>query len=76
MPKIETWGNIPVGVGQHLIERMLDREIGIADLNRLRLWIDANSEVPEGDWFAAARLLRAHKPFFARNSTRSTQRIE
>jgi hypothetical protein len=51
MPKIETWGNLPVGVRGHLIERMRHRAIGIADLNQLRLWIDSKPEVPEGDWF-------------------------
>ena len=51
MPKIETWGNLPASVRQHLIDRMHDRSIGIPDLSRLRLWIDANPEVPEGDWF-------------------------
>ena len=49
MPRIETWGNMPAGVRAHLIDRMRDRVIGIADLNRLRLWIDSNPEVPEGD---------------------------
>jgi hypothetical protein len=28
-----------------------DQAIGIPDLNRLRLWIDSNPEVPEGDWY-------------------------
>jgi len=51
MPKIETWGNLPPGVRQHLIERMTDRAISIADLNDLRLWIDSAPEVPEGDWY-------------------------
>jgi hypothetical protein len=51
MPKIETWCNLPPGVRQHLIDRMHDRSIGIADLNRLRLWIDSNPELPEGDWY-------------------------
>ena len=51
MPRIETWGNPPPGVRQHLIDRMRDRAISIADLNRLRLWIDSNPEVPEGDWY-------------------------
>lgn len=50
MPKIETWGNLPPCVRQHLIDRMRDRAISIADLNRLRLWIDSSPEVPEGDW--------------------------
>jgi hypothetical protein len=38
------------GVRKHLIDRMRDRAIGIADLNQLRLWIESNPEVPEGDW--------------------------
>jgi hypothetical protein len=51
MPRIETWGNLPPGVRRHLIGRMRDRAISIADLNRLRLWIDSNPEVPEGEWY-------------------------
>ncbi len=51
MPGIETWGNLPAGVRQHWIDRMRDRAIGIADLNHLRLWIESNPEVPEGDWY-------------------------
>jgi hypothetical protein len=51
MPKIETWGNVPAGVREHLIERMRDRAISISGLNRLRLWIDLQPEVSEGDWF-------------------------
>jgi hypothetical protein len=50
MPRIDTWANLPVAVRQHLIDRMRDRAIGIADLNRLRLWIESNPEVPEDDW--------------------------
>ena len=34
MPKIETWDNLPAAVRHHLIERMRDRSIGIADLNQ------------------------------------------
>jgi hypothetical protein len=51
MPKIAKWANLPPAVRQHLIDRMRDRVIGIPDLNRLRLWIDTNPEVPEGDWY-------------------------
>lgn len=29
---------------------MREREIGIADLNQLRLWIETQPEVPEGEW--------------------------
>ena len=30
---------------------MRERAISLAELNRLRLWIDSNPEVPEGDWY-------------------------
>ena len=51
MPKIERWENLPEGVRQHLIDRMRDREIGVADLHQLRLWIETRPEMPEGDWY-------------------------
>jgi hypothetical protein len=51
MPRIETWDKLPAAVRQHLIDRMRDRSINIADLNRLRLWIESNPDVPEGDWY-------------------------
>jgi len=51
MPQIETWDNLPAAIRQHLMERMRDRLIGIADLNQLRLWIESEPEVPEGDWY-------------------------
>ncbi len=51
MPKIERWDNLPEGICQHLIERMRDRAISLADLNQLRLWIESQPEVPEGDWY-------------------------
>ena len=51
MPKIEHWDNLPEGVRQHLIDRMRDRAISIADLNQLRVWIESKPEVREGDWY-------------------------
>jgi hypothetical protein len=51
MPKIERWVNLPGAVRQHLADRMRDRAISIADLNQLRLWIENQPEVPEGDWY-------------------------
>jgi len=39
MPKIERWNNLPPNVRQHLMDRMRDRTISIADLNQLRLCI-------------------------------------
>ena len=49
MPTIETRGNLPAGVREHLIDGMRDRAISIHDLNLLRMWIDPKPEVPEGD---------------------------
>jgi hypothetical protein len=51
MPTIRTWGNLPPGVRQHLMDGMRDRAISIASLNHLRLWIDSHPEVPEGGWY-------------------------
>jgi hypothetical protein len=51
MPTIERWENLPEAVRQHLIDRMRDRAISIADLNQLRLWIESKPEVPEDDWY-------------------------
>jgi hypothetical protein len=51
MPRIATWRNFPADVRQHLIDRMRDRAISIGDLNSLRLWIDSNPEVPQGNWY-------------------------
>ena len=51
MPQLERWDSLPEGVRQHLIERMRDRAISISDLNQLRLWVEARSEVPEGEWY-------------------------
>jgi hypothetical protein len=51
MPQIETWANLPEGVRQHLIDRMHQRTISIADLNCLRRWIESKPAVPEGDWY-------------------------
>jgi hypothetical protein len=51
MPKIEPWARFPAALRQHLIERMRDRSITLADLNQLRLWIESDPEVPEEDWY-------------------------
>ena len=51
MPRIEIWGDLPPGIRQHSIDRMHDRAISITDLNQLRLWIESQPEVPEGDWY-------------------------
>jgi hypothetical protein len=51
MPKIESWDKLPPRVRQHLMDRMRDRSITIADLNQLRLWIESEPDLPDTDWF-------------------------
>jgi hypothetical protein len=51
MPKIERWDNLPPNVRAHLASRMQDRAISLSDLNQLRLWMESQPEVPEGDWY-------------------------
>jgi hypothetical protein len=51
MPQIETWSRLPAALRDHLVERMHDRKVSLEDLNRLRLWIEARPEVPEGRWY-------------------------
>ena len=50
MPRIR-WDNLPAGVRRHLIDRMRDRAISLADIDDLRMWIASNPELPEGDWY-------------------------
>jgi hypothetical protein len=51
MPRIARWKELPAGVREHLIERMSQRAISVADLKQLRVWIESAPEVPEGDWY-------------------------
>ena len=41
----------PAAVRNHLVERMRDRQISLEDLNRLRIWVESQPEVPEGPWY-------------------------
>jgi hypothetical protein len=49
--KIETWTRLPAAVRDHLVERMRDRNIGLEDLNQLRLWMESKPDVPEAAWY-------------------------
>lgn len=42
---------MPLAVREHVIERMRDRNIGLDDLNRLRLWLESKPDVPEESWY-------------------------
>jgi len=41
----------PLAVRQHLLERMRDRRISIADLDKLRVWVESHPLVPDGNWY-------------------------
>lgn len=62
MPKIERWENFPEGVRQHLIDRMRDRAISIADLNQLRLWVETKPEVPREQLVQGLRIIQDLRP--------------
>jgi hypothetical protein len=51
MPYLKRWPEFPHSIQKHLIERMCDRDIGIADLNGLRVWVETHPLVPEGEWY-------------------------
>jgi len=51
MPQIETWSNLPAAIRSHLVERMKDRNISVADLNQLRVWSETKPEVRAGEWY-------------------------
>ncbi|MFZ0319943.1 MAG: hypothetical protein WAL56_12540 [Candidatus Sulfotelmatobacter sp.] len=51
MLKIETWSRLPAPIKDHLLQRMHDRDISLNDLNQLRLWIESQPSVPEGQWY-------------------------
>lgn len=50
MPRVEAWDHFPPALRSHLIERMRDRKIAIADLEKLRRWIETEPVVPAGEW--------------------------
>jgi len=51
MPQIAIWSQLPAAIRDHLVERMHDRQIGLDDLNQLRLWMESKPDVPEGPWY-------------------------
>ena len=50
MPKIQ-FANLPRGVWQHLLQRVDERRISLADLLALQAWVKTNPVAPDGDWY-------------------------
>jgi hypothetical protein len=50
LPKIR-FSDLPRGLWQHLLERVQEREISLADLGRLQEWVKSDPYAPDGDWY-------------------------
>jgi len=50
MPRIRR-ERIAEGLMAHLVRRVREREMSTAQLGLLTRWLDADPEVPEGEWF-------------------------
>ena len=50
MPAIR-FSDLPRGLWEHLLQRVQQREITLADLHRLQEWVKAGPWAPEGDWY-------------------------
>lgn len=50
LPKIR-FHDLPRSVWQHLLERVQERHISLADLERLQSWVHSGPEAPDGDWY-------------------------
>ena len=50
MPKIR-FSDLPRGVWQHLLERVQQRQISLADLGQLQEWVKSAPIAPHSDWY-------------------------
>jgi len=50
VPKVRRQ-NLPPALFQHLLERIQSRKIRATQLELLATWLDAEPEVPEGEWY-------------------------
>jgi hypothetical protein len=50
LPRIR-FSDLPHGVWQHLLQRVAEHQISLADLSRLQDWVKSEPYAPEGDWY-------------------------
>ena len=50
MPKVRRQ-NLPPALFQHLLDRIQSRQIPATQLELLAKWLDAEPDVPEGQWY-------------------------
>jgi hypothetical protein len=81
LPKIQ-FSDLPRGLWQHLLERVQEREISLADLTRLQAWVKSQPSAPASDWykdFGSVKLCGSGKyprTVLARSMTAFGQEIE
>ena len=50
MPKIR-FSNLPRPLWQHILDRVAERQISLADLQELRAWVARAPDAPPRDWY-------------------------
>jgi hypothetical protein len=50
LPRIR-FSDLPRALWQHLLDRVNEREISLADLEKLQAWVRTEPVAPEGDWY-------------------------
>lgn len=50
MPKIR-FADLPRPVWEHILRRVEERQISLADLQRLQDWVRTRPLAPDGDWY-------------------------
>jgi hypothetical protein len=49
--RLNRWSNFPPGIKQHLQQCLLERKITLDDLDKLRVWVDSDPDLPQAPWF-------------------------
>jgi hypothetical protein len=50
LPKIR-FAELPRGLWRHLLDRVQERDISLADLEKLQQWVRSEPSAPDGDWY-------------------------
>jgi hypothetical protein len=50
LPKIR-FSDLPRALWHHLLERVEQRQISLAELGRLQEWVKSEPQAPDGDWY-------------------------
>jgi hypothetical protein len=52
LPKIR-FSDLPRGLWEHLLDRVQEREISLADLEKMQKWVKSEPFAPNGNWYKA-----------------------